>query len=323
MSLNIRLSALIEADHRKRSRDLTSILPQNLALPNGLALRGDAIRLPRGQGPAHDFSLDRDSFILEKAGPFEIRLASSPRELRHAQKLRYSIFYREGGAIASQTAGRLRRDMCPFDAICDHLLVTDTKAKIVGTYRLLRRDVAEAHHGFYSQGEFDMRDLLARHPGTRFLELGRSCVHAQYRSKRVIELLWRGLWLYAKQHRIDALIGCASLPGTDLDALRLPLSFLYHYAQASEEWQVSPWPEGETDFTPLPKEETDMRRGLIALPPLLKAYLRTGARFSRSAVIDRQFGTTDVFTIMPMTDIEERYLSHFGEPSCVSGAPVA
>jgi len=301
-------------------------------LQHDLALLDNPIRLPEAQGPANKHKSGNDSHVLEKAGPFEIRLASTAKELRSAQKLRYTVFYEEGGAIASQTVSRLRRDICPFDAICDHLIVTDTeavsasgqpKAKIVGTYRLLRRDVADAHHGFYSHGEFDMRDLLARQPGTHFLELGRSCVHANYRSKRVIELLWRGLWLYAKRHHIDALIGCASLPGTDLDALRLPLSFLHHYAQAGEEWQVPAWPQGEADFTPLPREEIDVRRGLASLPPLLKAYLRTGARFSRSAVIDRQFGTTDVFTVMPMNDIEERYRSHFGEASCDSGAPVA
>jgi putative hemolysin len=301
-------------------------------LQHDLALRDNPIHLRRAQNPASAIKSGGDSYVLETAGPFEIRLAATAKELRSAQKLRYAIFYEEGGAIASQTAARSRRDICPFDAICDHLIVTDTeavsasgrpKAKVVGTYRLLRRDVADMHHGFYSQGEFDMRDLLARQPGTRFLELGRSCVHANYRSKRVIELLWRGLWLYAKQHNIDALIGCASLPGTDLDALRLPLSFLHHYAQAGEEWQVAPWPQGETDFVPLPRDQTDVRRGLASLPPLLKAYLRTGARFSRSAVVDRQFGTTDVFTVMPMNDIEERYRSHFGEPSCVSGAPVA
>ncbi len=274
----------------------------------------------------------QDRQLLERAGPFEIRLASSEKELRSAQKLRYTVFYEEGGAVATGETARARRDVCSFDAICDHLIVIDTeapsasgapKAKVVGTYRLLRREIAQAHNGFYSQGEFDMRGLLSRQPTTRFLELGRSCVHANYRSKRVIELLWRGLWLYAQRHGIDALVGCASLPGTDLEALRLPLSFLRHYAQAEDEWQVAAWPHFEADFTPLPKESVDVRRGIAALPPLLKAYLRTGARFGRSAVIDRQFGTTDVFTVMPMNDIEERYIAHYGEPSAVSGAPVA
>ena len=281
------------------------------------------IRLPTGAATP---------VVFERAGPFEIRLATSEKDLKSAQRLRYNVFYREGGAIASEDVARHERDLCPFDAICDHLIVIDAdavsaagkrKPKLVGTYRLLRRDVAERHHGFYSQGEFDLAPLLARHPRARFLELGRSCVDAGYRSKRVIELLWRGLWLYARHYDIDALIGCASLPGIDPGALRLPLSYLLRHAQADAMWQVAPWPHCEAKFSPLDASEIDVRRGLVALPPLIKAYLRTGARFSRGAVIDRQFGTTDVFTVMPIADIEERYLAHYGEPSCVSGAPVA
>ena len=270
--------------------------------------------------------------LFERAGPFEIRLATSARDLRQAQKLRYSIFYEEGRAIPGSAISQAKRDLCPFDEICDHLVVIDreatsasggTKPKLVGTYRLLRREVAEAHNGFYSQSEFDLAPLLSRHQGTRFLELGRSCVHPDYRSKRVIELLWRGLYLYAKHFAIDVLVGCASLPGVDLEALHLPLSFLLEHAQAEEAWQVAAWPRLEAAFTPMARDDIDVRRGLVALPPLIKAYMRTGARFGRSAVIDHQFGTTDVFAVMPMADIEDRYLSHYGQPSCVSGAPVA
>ena len=270
--------------------------------------------------------------IFERAGPFEVRLVESAKELRQAQRLRYEVFYEEGGAIAAASSEARRLDFCPFDDICDHLVVLDTEARsaggraktrLVGTYRLLRRDVAERHGGFYSQGEFDLAPLLARHPATRFLELGRSCVHADYRSKRVIELLWRGLWLYARHHAVDVLIGCASLPGLDLEANRMPLSFLLRLAQAEPAWQVSAWPHCRAAFEPAPAEAVDARRGLLALPPLLKAYLRTGARFGHSAVLDRQFGTTDVFAVMPMSDIEERYLAHYGQPSCVSGVPVA
>lgn len=270
--------------------------------------------------------------IFERSGPFEIRLATDAKDLKQTQRLRYNVFYEEGGAIATPAVAAARRDICPFDSICDHLIVVDTEAvarsgrvkpRIVGTYRLLRRDVADRHHGFYSQGEFDLAPMLARHPDTRFLELGRSCVQAAYRSKRVIELLWRGLWLYAMHHKVDALIGCASLAGTDLDALRLPLSFLLGTARAEDAWQVAAWPHCVARFSPVAPEEIDTRRALASLPPLIKAYLRTGARFSSSAVIDRQFGTTDVFTVMPMGDMEERYLAHYGAPSCVSGVPIA
>ena len=139
----------------------------------------------------------------------------------------------------------------------------------------------------------------------------------------MIELLWRGLWLYAARHGIDALIGCASLPGTDLVALETQLSFLLTHARADGDWLVAALPHRAALFAPRPADEIDARRALMQLPPLVKAYLRTGARFGRDAVIDHQFGTTDVFAIMPMADIEERYLAHYGQPGCVSGAHVA
>src|SRR5579863_3692249 len=186
--------------------------------------------------------------VLGRFGNFEIRIARR-KEIRKAQRLRYKVFYEEGGAIAHGPGALVRRDICPFDKFCDHLLIVDltarnafgrVKPKIVGTYRLLRSEVAAEHGGFYSEGEFDIAPLLARHAGKRFLELGRSCVHAKYRSKRVIELLWRGLWTYIQHYHIDVMFGCASLPGTNPLALALPLSFLHHHASAESEWQVRP-----------------------------------------------------------------------------------
>ena len=261
--------------------------------------------------------------VLGRFGPFEVRLAATRREIRKAQRLRFKVFYEEGQAIPNQGAALTRRDICPFDKFCDHLLVIDReqlnrlgrrKPKVVGVYRLLRGDVAARHQGFYSETEFDIAPLLARHPGKRFLELGRSCVHANYRSKRVIELLWRGLWSYAKHHRIDVLIGCASLPGADPLALALPLSFLHRHALACEEWSVRPLAGRGVDMAILDGKAIDAREGVAALPPLLKAYLRAGAKFGDGAVIDPQFRTTDVFTIMPLADLEERYISYYGGP---------
>ncbi len=260
---------------------------------------------------------------LGRYGAFEIRLATTKKEVREAQRLRYKVFYEEGQAIARRGATLVRRDLCRFDKICDHLLVIDTaarnsfgrvKPRVVGTYRLLRGDVAARHGGFYSQNEFDIAPLLARHEGKRFLELGRSCVDPKYRSKRVIELLWRGLWIYAKRHRIDVMVGCASLPGTNPLALALPLSFLHHRASAQAEWQVRPRQGRAVPMAILDPAAVDARKGIAGLPPLLKAYVRIGAKFGDGAVVDAMFGTTDVFTIMPIAELEERYIAHFGGP---------
>ena len=141
-----------------------------------------------------------------------------------------------------------RSDFDEYDAICDHLLVLDhaasakavsqaAKPKVVGTYRLLRQDVADRHFGFYTARRIRHRAAARGHPGLRFLELGRSCVLKPYRNKRTVELLWHGIWAYVLHHRIDVMIGCASLEGTDPDKLALPLSFLHHYARAPEGWR--------------------------------------------------------------------------------------
>jgi putative hemolysin len=261
--------------------------------------------------------------LLGRIGPLEVRLATTAAEVRAAQALRYRVFYEEMAAIADPIAGMTRRDRDAFDPICDHLLVVDTddmesrpfrrsRPRIVGTYRLLRQEVAERHRGFYSGGEFDVGPVLARHRHLRFLELGRSCVLKPYRNKRTVELLWHGIWAYVLRHGMDVMIGCASLEGTDPDALALPLSFLHHHARASEPWRVGALPERRVAMDRLPLEAIDGRAALHALPPLLKGYLRLGAMVGDGAVVDRQFNTTDVMIVMPVSALSERYVNYYG-----------
>jgi putative hemolysin len=215
-----------------------------------------------------------------------------------------------------------RRDVDDYDSICDHLLVLDHdpgtkpfrsgKPKVVGTYRLLRQEVADRNRGFYTAGEFDIAPLIEAHPDLRFLELGRSCVLKPYRNKRTVELLWHGIWTYVLHHRIDVMFGCASLEGTNPDQLALPLSFLHHHARASDSWQARALPERYTSMDLMAKEAVDAKAALHALPPLIKGYLRLGATFGDGAVLDRQFGTTDVLVILPVSAINKRYIDHFG-----------
>lgn len=252
---------------------------------------------------------------LGRLGSLEVRLATSPREIRLAQALRYQVFYAEGGASAHPAVAFARRDFDEFDAICDHLLVIDHAAageRVVGTYRLLRQEVAERHFGFYSAGEYAIEPLVAAHPRARFLELGRSCVLAPYRNKRTVELLWHGIWTYVLHHRIDVMLGCASLEGTDPDALALPLSFLHHHAAAEGAWCARALPARYVRMDRLPKDRVDPKSALHALPPLIKGYLRLGARFGEGAVVDRHFGTTDVLVVLPVAAISPRYVAHFG-----------
>lgn len=259
--------------------------------------------------------------VLARSGPLELRLATTDPEIRKAQHLRYKVFFEEGGAIPDRADAAARRDRCPFDDDSDHLLVIDNarcdakgrmKPKTVGTYRLMRSDVAARKAGFYTGSEFEVADLLSRHADRRFLELGRSCVHPAYRSKRVIALLWRGIGIYAAHHGSDVLIGCASLAGVDAQAHAVSLSFAYHYAAADPDWRVSALPGRGIRMDRLPITAIDPRAAMAALPPLMKAYIRVGSRFGAEAVIDHQFGTTDLFTVLPLVSADPRYLAQFG-----------
>src|SRR6266446_4584868 len=229
---------------------------------------------------------------LGRLGALEVRLAQAKRDVKRAQKLRYRVFYRDGTAVADAATLLARRDKDAFDKICDHLMVIDHAAKpsiggkppVVGTYRLLRQDVAESHGGFYTEDEFDIAGLVERHAGLRFLELGRSCVLPRYRNKRTVELLWHGIWSYVRQHRLDVMIGCASFEGTDPDRLALPLSFLHHYAQAPEAWRATAHGSRRVEMNRMAKEAINPKAALHELPPLIKGYLRLGACIGDGAV---------------------------------------
>ena len=263
--------------------------------------------------------------VYGRIGPLEVRLARKRGEIRRAQRLRYQVFYEEMSATPDALAILSRRDEDAFDGVFDHLLVVDEgnenngrrwrRAKVVGTYRVLRQEVADLNAGFYTQGEYDIAPLIkAKSPDYSFVELGRSCVLKPYRNKRTLELLWQGVWSYVREHGADVMIGCASFPGIDPKAHALALSYLHHYALAPEEWRVRAHEHLRVDMNLMPREAVNVRAALKALPPLIKGYLRVGAYVGDGAVIDHQFGTTDVFVIMPVEAIKTRYFDHFGAP---------
>src|SRR3974377_1600311 len=143
------------------------------------------------------------------------------------------------------------------------------------------------------------------------MELGPSCVLKPYRNRRTVELLWQGLWTYVREHGVDVMLGCASFPGTHRKEHALVLSVLPHFSRAPEDWLVSAHPELKTDMDMMPKEQVNVKEALKVMPPLIKGYLRLGAYVGDGAVIDRQFGTTDVLIVLPVTAISKRYLQHF------------
>jgi putative hemolysin len=182
---------------------------------------------------------------------------------------------------------------------------------VVGTYRLLRQTLAEDYGGFYTAGEFDIGALLARHNKLQFLELGRSCVLAPYRNKRTVELLWHGIHAYFLQNHCDVMFGCASLDGTDPGRLALPLSFLHHYASAPEPWRARALPQRYFEMNRTSKDAIDTKNALRVLPPLIKGYLRLGAYIGDGAVVDYEFGTTDVLIVLPIAGDQETLLRTF------------
>ncbi len=259
--------------------------------------------------------------VLATAGALEVRLAETESEVEAAQRLRYRVFYEEMSAVPSPQMREMSRDFDQFDAYCDHMLVIDRSVHdedgqpaVVGTYRLMRDVDAKRAGGFYTSGEYDIGKMLSQ-IGTpaKLLELGRSCIVKEYRSKpSTMQLLWRGVMVYDLRFSIDLMFGCASLAGTDPDALALPLSYLHHYHRMPVALRVSARPELYVEMNRMPKSALDPKEALHALPPMIKGYLRAGASIGDGAVIDRQFGTTDVFIYFPVSSIDARYRARFG-----------
>jgi putative hemolysin len=255
-------------------------------------------------------------------GSLEVRLARTAREVEDAQALRYRVFYEEMGATADAETAASRRDRDRFDAYCDHLLVIDhgkgDTGQVIGTYRLLRRSVADRHEGFYTQTEFDVSPLLAT--SGELLELGRSCVEAAYRTRPTMQLLWRAIANYVFRHDIKIMFGCASLHGTNLTELAPALTYLHHFHLAPPSLRVRALPDHYVAMDRLKPDEIDAeavvaqlgnRATIAALPPLLKGYLRLGALIGDGAVIDRQFNTTDVCIIVVSDRITDKYFNHY------------
>jgi L-ornithine Nalpha-acyltransferase len=249
-----------------------------------------------------------------RSGSLQVRLAESAADIDAAQALRYRVFYEEMGALSTAEVARLRRDYDSFDSICDHLLVFDHSrgcgaAAVVGTYRLIRRAAAVRHGSFYSAAEYDITKIVAN-PG-EILELGRSCVDAEARNRPTMQLLWRGIAAYVFHYNIALMFGCASLPGTDPDALALPLAYLHYHHLAPLGIRPRALPERYIDMCRLVPAAIDPPRAQALLPPLIKGYLRLGGFVGDGAVVDRQFNTTDVCVVVKTDLVTDKYYRHY------------
>ena len=230
-----------------------------------------------------------------------LSLAQNEEEIREAQRLRFRVFAEEMGAHLPEATDGLDQDA--FDSFCDPLVVRDhVLNQVVGTYRILSYAQAAKAGGFYSETEFDLSRILALAP--RLVEVGRSCVHPDYRRGPTITLLWAGLAQYMEMTEHRYLIGCASISMADggHNALTLYQSLRDKHLSPLE-WRAFP-------FRPLPLERSE-RIGEPSLPPLLKGYLRLGAYICGEPAWDPEFGTADLLVLLPMSRLNPRYAKHF------------
>ena len=247
-----------------------------------------------------------------RSGPLQVRLAETTADIDAAQALRYRIFYERLGAQPVPETACLRRDVDQFDSDCDHLLVLDHSrgtGRVIGTYRLIRRETAARLGGFYSAKEFDISAVVL-HSG-EVLELGRSCVDPAYRNRSAMQLLWSGIAAYVFHYDVELMFGCASLPGTNPDALSIPLSYLHRYHLAPPALRPRALADRYVEMRRLRPCAIDVTRAMAALPPLIRGYLRLGGFVGDGAVIDKQFNTTDVCVVVKTDLVTEKYFRHY------------
>jgi putative hemolysin len=230
-----------------------------------------------------------------------VGLAQTPSEVEAAQRLRYQVFAGEMGARLPSANELIDRDI--FDAYCEHLVVRDNhNDKVVGTYRILSPAQAKAIRSYYSETEFDMTHLL--HLRENMVEVGRSCVHPDYRDGATIAQLWGGLADYMITRQHNYLIGCASISMADGGHYAASVySKLHKLHEAPAEYRVFP-------RNPLPLDQLDNTLEVI-IPPLIKGYLRLGAYICGEPAWDADFNTADLFILLPLSRLNAKYARRF------------
>ena len=228
-----------------------------------------------------------------------VGFAHSQSEILDAQRLRYRVFAGEMGAnLPSRTPG-VDHDI--YDPHCKHLVVRDTQSgEVVGTYRILSPENAR-QIGYYSENEFDLTRL--QHLRSRLVEIGRSCVHPDYRTGATITLLWSGLAQYMTEQGYDYLMGCASISMADGGHAAASLYNRLSEHLGPQEYRVFP-------RCPLPLAALQQDRPALT-PPLIKGYLRAGAWICGEPAWDPDFNTADLPILMPMAKVACRYAKHY------------
>lgn len=241
-------------------------------------------------------------------GDYTVRLAETEKEIKQAQKLRFDALRLDYNASAESEDGT---DCDEYDEYCAHMLViygSGGSSEVVATYRLISEDHLEHLKKFLSETEFDM-SALRRNKEGKILELGRAVVAPEHRNGIVIKILWNGIERYALTYGVRYLIGTASFHGLDAQQYIQGYSYLMNNYKM-EESVLARADFDRADVTPLPPEQTDKKTAAAQIPPLIKSYLRMGAKFGDGFYIDRWFNCLDLFIFLDMNAMAKKYLKN-------------
>ena len=260
--------------------------------------------------------VNKKSFIKIETENLIIRLAETNSEIKKAQSLRYSVFYKEKNAKASLFKKMLRRDFDKIDRFADHLIVIDKNRRslqnnIIGTYRLIRGDLANQYGGFHTSTEFDLSNIFQLYKNNQILELGRSCVHKKYRNGATVNLLWKAIANYINIYNIKILLGCASFPGTNVMNFSDELAYLKKNYSLQSKLSVKSLDANIYPINNSKNKNIGNLKLFIKLPPLIKGYLRVGGKVSESCFVDHDFNTIDLCVVVQTNDINNKYKKRF------------
>ena len=258
--------------------------------------------------------------MLKSEPRFFAKIAEREEEFNSAHRLRYEVFVKELGSSGPLVDHKNALERDEFDPYFDHLILYDLAkpecsiSEVIGVYRLLPHDKALELGRFYSEGEYDLNLLKAS--GRRMLELGRSCLHQDYRGGSAMYYLWKALSEYVLQHNIEILFGVASFHGTNIFELSAPLSLLHHNHLAPSNLRVRAKDPNRQRMDLIHPNDLNRPEAMIAMPSLIKAYLRLGGVVGEGAYIDRAFNTTDVCLILDTKKLNSRQRSIYVKPEC-------
>jgi putative hemolysin len=242
---------------------------------------------------------------------FELRLAKDAEEIREAQRLRYAVFVEELGGDGPLVDHARRIEADRFDPHFDHLILRDRRRaegdRVVGVYRLMRSEQAEKAGQFYSEDEYDLTPLHSS--GRRLLELGRSCLHSDYRGGTAMVHLWNGLADYIAEHEIEVMFGVASFHGTDPGPIAAALSLLHHRHLAPDDVRPLAKAGGYQRMDLIEEGALDRPAAIREIPALIKAYLRLGGFVGQGAFVDRAFNCIDVCLVMDIARMSAKHRS--------------